>query len=1523
MEGARLGLEVLSTALNAAPIPEPFKSAVTAIPDIALKIMKIVEGVQENVEDAKALAIYIADVTNTTITPFKTKPPESLDKTPDTKKRLTEFKDVLVKILEEMEILMKRKLRKQIFTYIRDASKLAGMKKRVDDAIIQLQLQTLIATGHEVELMGQEQEQISEQQRLVILEQRESHQALLQQQYQMNQQQYLVIQKQEIERLIGSLGNGDSGAAKKDPCLKETRMALLEKIAEWLLDSSDAGKHCLCLLGMAGSGKSAIAASISNRAKASQYLGGRFHFTRDDQERNKGAVLVLARQLANWGDQRLRSEIASAIKDERDIGQMTLEDQFQKLIQEPLENLESTPPALIIVLDALDECDTRFVSTLLRLIGNGLAKLPVTVKYFITSRAEPQLQYYFNSEPMKSQRDVYTLGDEKVELVDKDIGIYLKEKLPEMVGPLVEDSSDWPGEEKRRALVLKAQGLFVWATTAVRIIADPNTGRDPEKKLERLLSSSHQDHLDDIYGQILERACPATIDNDNPETVSLFRNVLGALVVAQEPMNIHTLASLLSPDNSQHKEIAQNIRRNVLRYLQAVFIVPGVDTGELAVDAKPIRFIHTSFIDYLTDTSRCNHRYAINVAEHHERLAIGCLHEMDDLKQNMCDLDPALLNSEVQNLEQRIRDSMSPGLRYACMHMPAHVSHVSTDSRVVMGLVEEFAGSRLMFWLEGLSLMGRIRESVAMVTTIELWLKAKPPQIPLPPPNPTASATPGSVMELIMYFVLILQAALSYLVCSASIDSGSVALRTIINAFHSILGITPPMKCSVHRSDINQSSERQDPALALFGDLRRLVMEFRDPIETSSLHIYNSALIFTPSESHLWRVYGFLVGMGPKIIRGRAKGWSRLLWTVSSSVSCVAIFPDSKTIVSGSHDNTLCLWDAASGATVGEIMTGHTGIVSCVAVSPDNKIIVSGSQDNTLRLWDANNGAAIGEVMAGHTMEVSFVAVSPDNKTVVSGSKDKTLRLWDATSGAAIGEVMTGHTSEIVCIAVSPDSKTIVSGSDDTTLRLWDATSGAGVGEVMTGHTSWVTCVAISPDSKTVVSGSYDNTLRLWDATTGAAVGEVMTGHTDVVTCVAISPGSKTIVSGSEDNTLRLWDANSGAVAGEAMTGHTDWVKSVAISSDNKTIVSGSEDNTLRMWDVASGAPIGEVMAGHTSGVTSVAISPDSKTIVSRSYDSTLRLWDATSGKAVTEVMACHSDTVMCVAVSPDSKTITSGSWDYTLRLWDATSGAAVGEVMTGHTDTVSCVAIAPDSKTIVSGSYDNTLRLWDAASGAAFGEVMTGHTEIVGCVAVSPDSKTIVSGSSDCSLRRWDARSGVAVGEAMTGHTDVIICIAVSPDSKTIVSGSCDCTIRLWDAISGAAVGEVTCAILIGSLTFSVDGKFIISEEDYGENGGNTSDTSAEDDSSILDASAEEGDGISDASAEESGGMSDAPAEEVGNNGGWANGLNEVTNIKEAGDIGRVTIVRTVEGLARFSQQLQFVPDVPITIKKKYLWVR
>jgi WD40 repeat protein len=522
-------------------------------------------------------------------------------------------------------------------------------------------------------------------------------------------------------------------------------------------------------------------------------------------------------------------------------------------------------------------------------------------------------------------------------------------------------------------------------------------------------------------------------------------------------------------------------------------------------------------------------------------------------------------------------------------------------------------------------------------------------------------------------------------------------------------------------------------------------------------------------------------------------------------VKSVAFGPDGKRIASGSNDTTIKVWDSATGT---ELMTlrGHGNWVDSIAFSPDGKRIISGSADHTIKIWDAATGTEL-MTLRGHRYHggsyagsIRSIAFSPDGKRIASGSNDRTIKIWDAATGA---ELMTlrGHRGAVKSVAFSPDGKRIASGSTNKTIKIWDAATGA---ELMTlrGHGNWIDSIAISPDGKRIISGSGDNTIKVWDSATGA---ELMTlrGHGDWVASIAISPDGKRIVSASGDKTIKVWDT---AIRAEVVTlgGHQDYVLSIAFSPDGKRIVSAGAENTIKVWDPATCAEL-MTLRGYDYWVRSIDISPDGKRIIGSAY-STIKVWDSATGDELMTLRG-HDDRVWSVAFSPDGKRIVSGSYDETIKVWDSASG---DELMTlrGHKERVESVAFGPYGKRIVSGSHDKTIKIWDAVTGT---ELMTlrGHSGGVKSVAFSPDGKRIVSGSWDSTVKLWDAASGA---ELMTlrGHRFRVIAVAFSPDGKRIISSSQDNTIKVWDSVTGAELMTLRVADYPSSIAFSPHGKTI-----------------------------------------------------------------------------------------------------------------
>jgi WD40 repeat protein len=154
-----------------------------------------------------------------------------------------------------------------------------------------------------------------------------------------------------------------------------------------------------------------------------------------------------------------------------------------------------------------------------------------------------------------------------------------------------------------------------------------------------------------------------------------------------------------------------------------------------------------------------------------------------------------------------------------------------------------------------------------------------------------------------------------------------------------------------------------------------------------------------------------------------------------SSVCSVAFSPDNEVLASGSAHTTIRLSGTTKGAQ--GRLEGHTKQVNVIAFSPDGKAVASGTMDQTVILWEVATGKTTHKLQ-GHYGSVFAIAFSPDSSLVASGSGDNTVRLWDVATGMQ-RHMFEGHTGEITVISFSPYGKMVASGSDDKTVRLWDA----------------------------------------------------------------------------------------------------------------------------------------------------------------------------------------------------------------------------------------------------------------------------------------------------------------------------------------------------------------------------------------------------------------------------------------------------------------------------------------------------
>ena len=498
-------------------------------------------------------------------------------------------------------------------------------------------------------------------------------------------------------------------------CFEGTRDKLLDDIMGWIgMGNQGQGQSIYILYGIAGIGKSTVAKTLAERTAQSGNLGATFFFSRDVDNRKTARWLypVLAYHLAGYNGDYAR-RINDALKQDPDAPGRSLRAQLDSLIAKPLEPVMKQGEPLIIVIDALDECDEEDVQAILPLLAAYAPQMP-RLKIFITARPEPHIQTALNQCRGYTQ---FHMQDIEQSVVEGDIHHYLKFRLSEKevlrAFPRLRPPPWQPSEEQMKMLVGMSGKLFIIASTAIRFILD-HKHISPAKRIAKLLDGispndfsgcKHTIIMDEVYLKILRAAQPDSIDY----WIDRFQTFVGTIVILQDPLPCEALAQLLDVDVN-----------DIIGTLSNLHSLLAPSEQDLTY-----RVHHKSFSDFICDRDRCEMgtEFYISHAQRHMRIAGCCLRIMNEnLKFNICNLDRRKQHLDIAQLRSCGQISISAHLAYACTHWVTHMA-ACLDGAAELNdemneLVEQFATQHLLHWFEVLGLIGRVDAACSSLETL-------------------------------------------------------------------------------------------------------------------------------------------------------------------------------------------------------------------------------------------------------------------------------------------------------------------------------------------------------------------------------------------------------------------------------------------------------------------------------------------------------------------------------------------------------------------------------------------------------------------------------------------------------------------------------------------------------------------------------------------------------------------------------------------------------------------------------------
>ncbi|CAH0054523.1 unnamed protein product [Clonostachys solani] len=883
----------------------------------------------------------------------------------------------------------------------------------------------------------------------------------------------------------------------------------------------------------------------------------------------------------------------------------------------------------ILAIDALDECRTNR-DELLDIIVTLSSATKAT--WIVSSRPWKDIEGKFASV----DKTTLDLRDHDSDL-SQAIEFYIEHKIQQLKRTISQKNID----VIRPHLINNAKGTFLWVGLVCTELTKSGVANYDAVGIAREFPAE----LNPLYKRMMEGISAL-------RRAKTCYQILGTICTVYRYLSISELQTLIEDLGSMTQD-------------DVVHLVESCGSF-LSVRGDVISLVHQSAKDFLIENAT-DEIFPSQIVSQHRIIfetSISVLSSI--LRQNIYDLEDLGLPNEQASPPHP--DPLAP-IKYCLLFWDEHFIEYQSQqsSEQAVSVLIEFLEEHLLHWLEALSLIGCVSDSVTAFQNLKAFVEKDDT-------NELAELVRDAHRFIVTYRHAIEAAPLQVYAAPLIFSPSESQIRNLFRrkrppqwTFNDI-----PLEEKWNASTFTLEHSGEQVISTVFSADGKLLFSVSSTGKVRTWDTTTGDCLDTISNEKHWSSVLLCDGK-PRAFSRAVEGKIHVLdLTTGAEIQTLDVpdieYPEvigtnnSKTVVIGSSD-VITIWKPDTAELLDTI---NLRVTKRTAGSPldicNNRLAISSIDLFTstvfIKIWDLQKKKCV-RTLEGHKRNLDWLVFAGDDSRLISASYDQTIKLWDVDRQKCL-QTFQAENNRITQAIPLDKGKRMMLGAADGTLMIWDVKTGVCV-DTLHAHSSYVESLSSSPKSHLLASGSRDGTIKIWDMTQLATQGlghlqdsdytsssEV---HLGQVNATAVSKDGRYAASGGVDGKIMVWDAHDGVLV-TTIQGHVKPICSIAFSENGKQLATASEDFEAKVWDVEKGLCC-HTLTHEKREVNAVVFHPDGS-LFTASSDGLIRLWDLETSSCVT--IPCEEEPVLLV-LSNDGQRLASLEQNGRVKLWDVASG--------------------------------------------------------------------------------------------------------------------------------------------------------------------------------------------------------------------------------------------------------------------------